>query len=161
MSSFALSVAPAHAGPAATKSHNSSWRCGNPQASRTPDRSRRNQSARKWIANQHQLPSNGPRNGHKRFSRRPGTRQATRCARQSCRMHTGTLCCPGHVRSAINDRRVAGEDWLALNGIRATSADYQNQLPVSRKSIARNQPEAIVLGGRRGARSGLRHRSLQ
>ena len=33
--------------------------------------------------------------------------------------------------------------------------------PVSRESVARKQTEAIVRGGRRGARSGLRHRSLQ
>ena len=43
-----------------------------------------------------------------------GARQAARCARQSCRMHTGTLGRQGHVQSAVTDWRVAGEDYGSL-----------------------------------------------
>ena len=57
--------------PARTKSHSSSSQCSNPRAGRALGRSRGNQSARRPIASQRRLRSNGPKNGHGRSLPRP------------------------------------------------------------------------------------------
>ena len=53
------------------KSRNSSSQCSNPRASQTPAHLGRNRSGRRSIVSQRQPQSNGPRNGHRRFLRRP------------------------------------------------------------------------------------------